>query len=310
MNMLGRARFFGLHFEPMVKTASSLDQIAVPVDELVAEARRQLAATSFGASPREAALLAAHVFGMSEAQVLAYGERRVAAADAARFRALLARRAGGEPFAYLTGEREFYGRAFAVDQRVLIPRPETEHLIAAVLGLELPPRPRILDIGTGSGAIAVTLACELAGARVIASDLSPGALAVAAANARRHGVAARLRAVALDLTRGLDLARVDLVVSNPPYVDPPEDGQAPATSPEVYNFEPHLALFSAGGGESTLVRLFAECATLRPGVRLVVEIGYGQAARLTRRAAASGLEIEATHADYGGIPRILVLRRP
>ena len=175
------------------------------VDELLADARRRLAAT-IEPSRREAALLLGHVLGLGEAQILARGERPVDAAHADRFGALLERRLAGEPFAYLVGEREFYGRSFFVDPRVLIPRPETEHLVDAALELsstgELPARPRLLDLGTGSGCLAITLALELDGFAV-AADLSPAALAVARANAGRHGAADRVALAASDLTTGL-----------------------------------------------------------------------------------------------------------
>jgi release factor glutamine methyltransferase len=251
-------------------------------------------------------MLLGAVLGLSEAQVMARDDQPVAPADAARFAELLARRLGGEPVAYLLGEKEFYGRRFAVDGRVLIPRPETEHLVEAALGLALPPSPRILDVGAGSGCLAVTLALELRGARAVAADLSPGALAVTAANARRHGVAGRVVAVASDLLAALEAARFDLVVSNPPYVDAAD---AAAMSPEVCNFEPHLALFPPGGGDAVMARLFGECASLRPGVPVVVEIGFGQLDAASRHAAASTLEIVEVRRDYAGVPRVLVLRR-
>lgn len=276
------------------------------VRQLLADARARLAATSFGAPPREVALLLGRVLGLSEAQVLARGEREVEEAEAARFQGLLERRLTGEPMAYLFGEREFYGRAFRVDGRVLIPRPETEHVVEEALALTLPPEPWILDVGSGSGCLAVTLALEIPGARVVAADLSPGALAVTAGNARRLG-APRVRPVGLDLTRGLDLSRFDLVVSNPPYIDPAD---AAGLSPEVRDFEPHLALFAPGSGDSVLARLFSACRELRSGVRLIVEIGYGQLDAARRHAEASGLLFTGARQDYSGIPRVVVLTRP
>lgn len=280
------------------------------IGQLLAEARAALAATSFGAPPREAALLLGRVLGLSETQVLARDEVEVDPGAASRFRDLLSRRLTGEPVAYLFGEREFYGRPFYVDSRVLIPRPETEHAVEAALALPLPARPLVLDVGTGSGCLAVTLAAEVPGARAVASDLSPGALAVAAGNARRNGVGDRVFPVASDLAAALSLARFDLVVSNPPYVDPAD---ARRLSPEVRNFEPHLALFSPGSGDSTLARLFAACGRrdggLGPGTHLVVEIGDGQLPAARRHADATSLEIIEVRADLVGIPRVLLLKR-
>jgi release factor glutamine methyltransferase len=276
------------------------------IRDLLAEARARLAATSFGAPPREGSLLLARVLGLTEAQILARTGDEVPPEAAARFRALLERRLTGEPVAYLFGEREYYGRTFQVDDRVLIPRPETEHVIEAALAEPLPPRPWVLDVGTGSGILAVTLALEIPEAHAVATDLSLGALAVAAGNARRLGAAGRIFPVRTDLTAGLDLSRFDLVVSNPPYIDPAD---APALSPEVCLFEPSLALFAPGTGDSVLARLFTLCAGLRSGVRLIVEIGYGQLEIARRHADGSALLLEEARPDYSGIPRVLILRR-
>ncbi|HYU34960.1 MAG TPA: peptide chain release factor N(5)-glutamine methyltransferase [Thermoanaerobaculia bacterium] len=279
---------------------------SLTVRDLLVDARARLAATPFGAPPREAGLLLARVLGLTEAQILARDHDEVSPAAAERFRTLLDRRLTGEPVAYLFGEREFYGRTFQVDERVLIPRPETEHVVEAALAGPLPPRPWLLDVGTGSGILAVTLALEVPGARAVATDLSEGALAVASGNARRLGASGRVLPVRTDLAAGLDLSRFDLVVSNPPYIDPSE---APALSPEVCNFEPSLALFAPGSGDSVLARLFALCAGLRSGVRLIVEIGYGQLDVARRHAEASALLLEEAWRDYSSIPRVLTLRR-
>ncbi len=274
------------------------------IGQLLAEARPLLAATPFGASKREARLLLGHVLGLSEGRVLAREEMPVAPEAERRFRDLLVRRLTGEPVSYLTGEREFWGRSFQVDSRVLIPRPETEHLVEVALGLSLPPEPWVLDVGTGSGILAVTLALEIPGSRVVATDLSPAALAVAAGNVRRLGAAVAL--VNTDLTAGLDLTRFDLVVSNPPYVDRSE---IPEISLEVFDFEPHLALFPPGAGDATLARLFSQCRGLRSGIPLAVEIGRGQLDAVRRHAGDSGLEVAEVREDYAGIPRTVLLRR-
>ncbi len=274
---------------------------------LLAEARPLLAVTPFGASTREAALLLGNVLDLSEARLLARRDEEVPPDAERRFRDLLARRLTGEPVSYLFNEREFFGRPFYVDSRVLIPRPETEHVVEEALKEALPPSPRILDVGAGSGCLAITLALEIPGSRAVTTDLSPGALAVAAKNARRLGAAERVSLVRTDLTDGLDLSRFDLVVSNPPYVDRSE---IPEMSIEVCNFEPQLALFPPGSGDSVLARLFARCAELRPGVALIVEIGRGQLDTAQRHAEASGLDLVRVRHDYSGIPRVLVLRRP
>jgi release factor glutamine methyltransferase len=281
------------------------------VDEVLADARRRLAAAPFAPSTREAALLLGRVLGWSEAQVLARGEQPVPTREAATFARLLERRLAAEPVAYLLGEREFYGRAFSVDRRVLIPRPESEHLVEAALELAgdagTPPAPRVLDVGTGSGCLAVTLALELPAARLVATDVSPAALAVARRNVRRHGVGDRVALAACDLWAGLRRERFDLVVSNPPYVD---RGEAASLSPEVTSHEPSLALFSAQRGEAALAALVEGAASLAPGARLLLEIGRGQVAALRRRAAASGLQVERVIRDYAGIERVVCLRRP
>ncbi len=279
------------------------------IDQVLARARRRLAAAPFSPSRREAALLLGHVLGWNEARVMARGDEEIAGADRQRFEEMLERRLRGEPVAYLVGEREFYGRPFRVDRRVLIPRPETEHLVeealAALGGVESN-RPAVLDVGTGSGCLAVTLALEVPAARVTACDLSPAALAVAAGNARSLG--AEVRFVGADLAAPLRLDRFDLVVSNPPYIDPTV---APELSPEVVEHEPATALFAPGGGRAVIRRLLDACAGgLPPGARLLLEVGHDQAAAVADLATASGLQPEGMTHDYAGIPRVVRLRRP
>ncbi|MCH7666859.1 MAG: HemK family protein methyltransferase [Acidobacteria bacterium] len=172
------------------------------VRELVENGRKQLLEAPFEVSSREAYLLLGHVLGLSEAQIMAHWDDEVSPEAESAFRGLLDRRLCGEPAAYLLGRREFYGRAFHVDRRVLIPRPDTEHLVEAALSLPLGKNPRILDLGTGSGCIAVTLALEHPGAAVVAVDNSIGALALAAKNARDLG-APNVRLLASDLAASI-----------------------------------------------------------------------------------------------------------
>lgn len=295
------------------------------VRDLLAEAKRGLAAAPFEPPPREAHHLLGHVLGLSEAQVLARDDQPVPPEAEAAFRGLLERRLAGEPVAYLLGEREFYGRTFRVDSRVLIPRPETEHLVEAALDPELglPPRARVLDVGTGSGAIALTLALERPGWRVVGADLSPAALAVARDNARRLALSGassgdgdrRLRLVASDLASALRLGGFDLLVSNPPYIALEE---AAALSPEVRDFEPPGALFGclpgdgaagAPSGTGIASRLLEGLEELPPHAPVVLEIGHGQLEAVLELARRHGRRPARTIADYAGIPRVVVLTR-
>ncbi len=271
---------------------------------LLAEGRRRLSEAPFEPSTREAALLLGRVLELSEAQVMARSAEPVPAELAVRYRALLERRLTGEPIAYILGEREFYGRPFRVDSRVLIPRPETEHLIEAALELSLPERPAILEIGAGSGCLAVTLALEIARSTVVATDMVPGALAVAAANVHAHSVEHRVRLVAADLAGALELTAFDLVISNPPYIDPSESAQL---SIEVTDFEPAQALFAPDQGTAILERLTSELSGLRPGTPILLEIGYDQEDRITQLADKANLTLQEVRKDLAGHPRVALL---
>jgi len=274
--------------------------------ELLEEGRRTLRALPFAPPAREAALLLATLLGWSEARVLARTDESLDPALAAEFRRLLARRSQGEPVAYLLGQREFFGRDFAVDPRVLVPRPETEHLIEKVLALKLPAAPQVVDVGTGSGVIAVTLACEIPSARFVATDLSLGALTLARQNALRHGATGRILFLQTDLTAGIALEEINLLVSNPPYIDPAVAG---TLSIEVHGFEPHLALFSPQAGREAISRLLSLARGLRPGTPILLEIGYDQSRFLEEEATRRGLELVEISSDYAGLPRNAWLRR-
>lgn len=249
-----------------------------------------------------------HLLGRGKAYLVAHDEEALSSEDAARYAALIDRRLAGEPIQYIVGEQEFFGLPFQVNPAVLIPRPETEGLVERVLELAAEfERPRIVDVGTGSGAIAVTLAKHLPQAALTAVDLSPRALAVARANAERNQVAERIRFVEGDLLAPVEAASAEIVVSNPPYV-PTNDRAALAV--EVRAFEPTLALFAGADGLDVYRRLIPEARTrLVPGGWLGLEIGYGQAEAIGALLRAAGFESIGCTADLQGIPRVAVGRR-
>lgn len=288
------------------------------VRALLDEATRQLVSVSDSAR-LDAQLLLGEVLGRSRAWLLAHAEEPVSSDVAEQFRALVARRAAGEPVAYLLGRRDFYGREFLVDQRVLIPRPETELLVERAIALLRPlPVPRVVDIGTGSGAIAVTLAAEIPHAEVIATDISAEALAVAAENARRHGVSDRItfrQGAWLGVTAGDPLldAPVDLIAANLPYVGTDE---ATALPRDVRDFEPHIALFAGPTGMDAIAALLDEIAlaqattpVLRPGGAILLEIGYAQGAAFAALAHKRfpNATITVTQ-DLAGLDRLVEIR--
>lgn len=255
----------------------------------------------------EARLFLREILGVTAARIAAYPEDNLTPAQAERFADLLARRESGEPVAYLLGVREFYGRDFKVGPAVLIPRPETE-LIVDLVRERVPAgaAPAILDLGTGSGALAVTLALELPAASVTAVDFSAAALGVARANAEALG--ARVRFVESDWFAALDAGeRFGVIVSNPPYV---ADGDPHLAEGDV-RFEPASALASGPAGLDDIVRIVAAApAFLTPGGWLLLEHGYDQAAAVRELLLAGGFVEVASARDLAGIERITLGRRP
>lgn len=253
---------------------------------------------------RDAELLLLRAMGRERAWLLTHPEAEVSAEEAERFDGWVARRARHEPVQYILGEAEFYGLTFKVTPAVLIPRPETEHLVEETLRrVGRDARARICDVGTGSGAIAVALAKYLPQALVTAVDLSDAALAVARENAERHGVAERVRFVDSDLLGAVADERFDVVVANPPYVAEGEELET-----QVRAWEPHAALFAGKTGLDVYEKLIPQAwAGLVPGGWLLLEIGHGQ------REALAGLlgawdDVEFV-ADLQGIPRVAIARR-
>lgn len=253
---------------------------------------------------RDAELLLLWVVGRDRAWLMTHPDAGLTAEQQAQYENWIARRALQEPVQYIVGEQEFYGLAMKVTPEVLIPRPETEHLVEAAI--ERLPRNgtvRIADVGTGSGAIAVALAHALPKAQLTALDISPGALEVARENAERHGVAGRIRLLESDLLRAIRGETFDAVVSNPPYV---ADGEA--LEPQVRDFEPRGALFSGPTGLEVYRRLIPEVqAVLTPGGWLLLEIGHGQRDALAELLA--GWDDVQLVNDLKGIPRVAIARR-
>jgi release factor glutamine methyltransferase len=272
-------------------------------------------ALQLGAGPhpekarRDAEVLLLHASGRSRTDLLAHGEDEFSLAESLRYKSLLDRRAKGEPIQYITGETEFYGLPFRVTPDVLIPRPETEHLVETVVALARSfAAPRIVDIGAGSGAISVALAHHLPKARITTTDLSEAALAIARENVRSSGVADRICFLQGDLLAPLAGEKFDIIVSNPPYV-PASDRDS--LSVEVREYEPLLALFAGEDGLDIYRRLIpAAFVALTSGGFIALEIGYGQADAVQNFLRAAGFaQIEFTP-DLQSIPRVAAAQRP
>jgi release factor glutamine methyltransferase len=270
-----------------------------PLGELRARFRQEAGAA--GVNPRDVDLLIATILGRSPSWLFAHPEYRLSQPERERVEAAVERRLAGEPVQYIRGSCEFYGREFLVDSRVLIPRPETEHLVEEALR-RLPGAAAVLDVCAGSGCVGVTLALERPRWQVTLSDLSTAALAVARGNATRH--AADVGLVAADLLAPLT-GRFEAIVSNPPYI-PRHEWEALAT--EVRDHEPALALTPGESGLEVIDRLLEEAPQrLVAGGLLLFEIGFGQA-EAVRTRCSSGWELLELVNDLAGIPRVAVLK--
>ncbi len=274
----------------------------------LAWARAALAAAA-DTEPLDAPVLLAHVLGADRASLLAHPERPLTQSQAERFRALVARRAAGEPIPYLVGTRAFYDATLRVSPDVLIPRPETEHLVEAALAWAAGRGDLVVaDVGTGSGAIALVLAKHLPDAQVWALDISPAALAVARANAQEYDWGQRVRVVQGDLLQPLIDAgvRSDLIAANLPYIPSRDVDGLP-----VARYEPRLALDGGPDGLALIRRLLGQAPrVLAPGGLLLLEIGAGQGAAVSElaRAALPGSAVRLL-TDYAGHARIVRIER-
>ena len=277
-------------------------------------------------SPRmNAELLIMFALDCDRAYLYAHPERQLTPDETHRYEEALARRATGVPAQYITGHQEFWGLDLIVSPAVLIPRPETEHVVEAVLeivsrvdskqkqeqnqeprtGVSAPHRLRILDVGTGSGAIALALARELPMAELHATDISPEALEVARANATRHELTSRVEFRLADLLQGFSPASFDFVVSNPPYVGESEEDTVQL---EVRKFEPRNAVFAGPTGLEVIERLITQAhVVLKPGGWLVFEISGAIADRVL--SLLSSWDKVAIRNDLQGLPRVAVARK-
>lgn len=249
----------------------------------------------------DARVLVAHLLGVDRAYLATHPMRLLTETEDARVDFVVAQRSLGQPVAYLTERREFYGRDFSVGPEVLIPRPETEHLVEAVLE-RLPASGSCLDLGTGSGVVAVSVACERPGARVTAIDRSSGALDVARANAARYPEAAALEFLSGDWYAPVTGRRFDVIAANPPYVA----GGDPHLASGDLRFEPRGALTdeSTDGLQSLRAIAAGAPAHLAPGGWLLLEHGHDQAAAVRALLESAGFTHIFSVPDLAGIPRV------
>ena len=295
------------------RTAEAIETLARQVSAVLRDAARRLTSKGIGSGPLDAEVLLAHALGARREELLVAGHASLNDAQLRAYERLLSRRLAREPTAYITGKREFWSLDIHVAPDVLIPRPETEFLVEIALAmaaqLRCNERIKILDLGTGSGAIAIALAAELPGARIVATDISAAALAVARGNALRSAVASRIRFVESDLFESLDAAeRFDLMVSNPPYICRPE---IDTLEPEVRRWEPRGALDGGVDGLDFYRRIAAQVfGHLEADGVVAVEIGAGMGAAVApffqERFDCGAVEVRK---DYAGNERVVVARK-
>lgn len=296
----------------------SESELSLTAADALREAGRRLRDADVTRSPRlDAELLLAKVLGVTRAELFREPGRVLAADEAAEFEALLSRRLVREPVAYILGARAFRTIDLEVTPDVLIPRPETETLVDVALealaatpiaGPDPEDEPLALDVGTGSGCVALALVAEDPFVRLVATDVDPGALAVARRNAARLGLARRVEFVLSDLFADVGERPFDLIVSNPPYI--PADEYV-ALEPNVRDYEPRLALYGGVDGLDVYRRLVPGAALLlRPGGTLALEVGAGQADEVAGIVEASGAyAAPERRSDLSGVPRVVFARR-
>jgi len=281
----------------------------VQLKQALTSAVQQLESSDVGSPRLNAETLLMFVLGVNRAYLYAHPERELTGEEQARYDEVIAQRAKAIPSQYITGHQEFWGLDFLVSPAVLIPRPETEHLVETVLELAREARqPRIVDVGTGSGCIALALAHELKGADIFGVDLSADALEIARANAARLQLDDRVRFLQSNVLEALAARRdFDFVVSNPPYVG---FNEADKVQRSVFEYEPKMAVFAGDSGLDVIRPLIAEAhSTLKPGGWLAMEIGYSMRDAVLALLGPTLWEMPAVVPDLQGIPRVIAARK-
>lgn len=281
------------------------------IQQLLKSASESLQSAQIDDARRQASLLLVDLLNCNQAYLLAHDKDEVEDILVEKYKVAVERRAQGEPLQYISGKQEFYGRDFIVTPDVLIPRPETELLVEFLLKLAKENKisnPNILDVGTGSGCIAVTLALELSNAKITAIDISSKALDIAKQNAAKHQVDKKITWVISDLVSNLrNSEQFYFCCANLPYVNPEE---LESLAREVKDFEPHLALFAENQGQALIKRLIQEIVPfICSSGYLICEIGFGQEKDLLNTVDTNIWQIEETIKDLQSIPRIIVLRK-
>lgn len=288
--------------------AGSSERAEATLGSAVARVAEQLRAAGVEPARREARLLVALAAGISPETVIGWPERILSGDAVARLRAFVERRCAGEPYARISGIREFWSLPFRLGPQTLDPRADTESLIEAALA-RVPDRDvpiRILDLGTGTGCILLALLHELRCAFGVGVDLSSDAVGVASANARSLGVSRRASFVVSDWCAALD-GRFDLVLSNPPYIP---DGDIVSLDSGVRDFDPHRALAGGADGLDAYRRIATELSRLMASDAVaILEVGEGQVPDVSALLAENGLRVEAVTRDLGGIERCIVARK-
>ena len=279
------------------------------IAEVLRESSRVLKDRGVPEARREAGSLLSFVLGKDRTFLISHAEDPVDHDSLERLREFVERRASGEPLQYIVGVQDFFGREFRVTADVLIPRPETELLVEAVLELVKDPAPFLCDVGTGSGCIAITLVCEVAGARAVALDNSAAAIEVARLNAQNLSVSERIVFAVSDCFSALDPSQnqFDLVVSNPPYVSA---GVLAGLQREVRDHEPRGALSPGPDGLRMIHRLIQETSPfLKNHGHLLMEIGFDQGEAVTELVDSEVWRLVEIKPDLQGVPRIVILRK-